>query len=474
MPNNVYIGSRYVPIFKGAWNNIDSYESLSIVEHGNNSYTSKRPVPLNTPPTTGDENDPYWALTGNYNGQIANLQQQTNNNTSDIQALTKLTVDTVSDLIDLDCVVDDVINVLGYSTKGDNGKAIYKITSTNESGAVALANGLYAIIINDRLRPEMFGCICDGTTDDYANFNTCLTYAVNHKLPVYLYGTIAIDGTITLKTWLTIIGATDGATVKQLGNHDVFYVNNTNNLYFVTLSHLRIIGESTKTYNGISLDGSDGGGLHVGADSCNFEDLELSNFNIGIRVTGYWLVVRMKDINAHHCHIGVYWGAVDGCMENYLIYGCDSNNYGALHIVGSINRFVNGKVYLNSGTGTTGGVYVEGHQNSFVGLDVQDNATSGVFINGTSNVFSGLIGSHNNPTQAANSYMIDLGNSAQYNVISGSSRNPSASDPEAHNYAIYIRGSDNDVVLTSLNPKSSHYRGTGAGNYVRINGNVIT
>lgn len=74
MPNNVYIGSRYVPIFDGNWNDRKSYEPLIIVGYGNNTYTSKRPVPINTPPTSGDDNDPYWALTGNYNGQISQIQ----------------------------------------------------------------------------------------------------------------------------------------------------------------------------------------------------------------------------------------------------------------------------------------------------------------------------------------------------------------------------------------------------------------
>lgn len=75
MANNVYIGSRYVPIFDGDWDNTKTYEALTIVSYGNNSYTSKRPVPLNTPPT-GQISDPYWALTGNLNGQISNLQTQ--------------------------------------------------------------------------------------------------------------------------------------------------------------------------------------------------------------------------------------------------------------------------------------------------------------------------------------------------------------------------------------------------------------
>ena len=69
MANNVYIGMRYVPIFDGDWDATKSYEALTIVQYGNNTYTSKKPVPVGTLPT----NTNYWALTGNYNGQIADL-----------------------------------------------------------------------------------------------------------------------------------------------------------------------------------------------------------------------------------------------------------------------------------------------------------------------------------------------------------------------------------------------------------------
>lgn len=81
--NNVYIGSRYVPLFDGPWDNTKSYEPLTIVLYGNNSYTSKRPVPVGTLPT----DSAYWALTGNYNGEMSYLQQQINTNAANIQAL---------------------------------------------------------------------------------------------------------------------------------------------------------------------------------------------------------------------------------------------------------------------------------------------------------------------------------------------------------------------------------------------------
>lgn len=165
MSNNVYIGSRYVPIFDGAWSSIKTYESLTIVEYGNNSFTSKRPVPLNIPPTTGDENDPYWALTGNYNGQISNLQRQINDNTSDITALMK--------------------------------KANY-------------------------VTPEDFGAVGDGVTDD----TTALQAAFNDPHTLIGNGTYRISNTITatvekdicIDGLILCVGAFDGFII---GSHNV-------------------------------------------------------------------------------------------------------------------------------------------------------------------------------------------------------------------------------------------------------------
>lgn len=65
-----YIGARYVPKFTGEYDATLAYEPLSIVQVGNNFYTSKIPVPPGTPVT----NTEYWALTGNYNGAIVDLQ----------------------------------------------------------------------------------------------------------------------------------------------------------------------------------------------------------------------------------------------------------------------------------------------------------------------------------------------------------------------------------------------------------------
>ena len=92
MPNNVYIGSRYVPIFDGDWNSTKNYEGLTIVNYQGSSYTSKGPVAAGTLPT----NTTYWALTGNYNGQISHLQQQIDDINDEIDDINNTTIPDLS------------------------------------------------------------------------------------------------------------------------------------------------------------------------------------------------------------------------------------------------------------------------------------------------------------------------------------------------------------------------------------------
>ena len=73
-----YIGSRYVPIFgrKGEesveWDNSKPYEPLTIVMYQGASYTSRQNVPAGI----DINNESYWALTGNYNGQVENYRRE--------------------------------------------------------------------------------------------------------------------------------------------------------------------------------------------------------------------------------------------------------------------------------------------------------------------------------------------------------------------------------------------------------------
>ena len=80
-----YIGARYVPIIDGEWSANKKYDALTIVTYFNNSYTSKKPVPIGVLPT--DEN--YWALTGNYNAQVEQYRQEVVEHERKIDAIEK-------------------------------------------------------------------------------------------------------------------------------------------------------------------------------------------------------------------------------------------------------------------------------------------------------------------------------------------------------------------------------------------------
>lgn len=71
--NRQYVGARYVPKIMGEWNKALQYEALSIVTYKGNSFTSKIPVPSNIDINNTD----YWVSTGNYNAQIENYRNIT-------------------------------------------------------------------------------------------------------------------------------------------------------------------------------------------------------------------------------------------------------------------------------------------------------------------------------------------------------------------------------------------------------------
>lgn len=69
-----YVGARYVPLFADPleWSSTQGYESLTVVLHEGNSYTSRQSVPVGI----DINNTAYWAETGNYNAQIEAYRQE--------------------------------------------------------------------------------------------------------------------------------------------------------------------------------------------------------------------------------------------------------------------------------------------------------------------------------------------------------------------------------------------------------------
>ena len=83
MATNRYIGARYVPIFAGDWDNTIAYDPLTIVSYQGDSYTSKGYVPTGVAIT----NESYWVKTGNFNQQLANLDDRVESAENEIQEL---------------------------------------------------------------------------------------------------------------------------------------------------------------------------------------------------------------------------------------------------------------------------------------------------------------------------------------------------------------------------------------------------
>ena len=148
---NTYIGARYVPIFKGTWDDTLAYEPLCIVQYQGNSYTSKTYVPAGTAIT----NETYWAITGNYNAQVEQYRQEVATYGGQISDISER----------MDTLEDDVTEDIGeITTRVDN------------------AVGTLTTMVNDAVETffnvKNYGAAADGSTDDYDAFITTINNAV--------------------------------------------------------------------------------------------------------------------------------------------------------------------------------------------------------------------------------------------------------------------------------------------------------
>lgn len=84
MSNRQYIGARYIPDFKGLYDETTQYEGLDVVDNGSGtSYIARKTVPAGTPLTNTD----YWFIYGASSGAILDLQTRMNEAESDIDTL---------------------------------------------------------------------------------------------------------------------------------------------------------------------------------------------------------------------------------------------------------------------------------------------------------------------------------------------------------------------------------------------------
>lgn len=424
-----YIGARYVTkIYENSldpssaeWEADVTYEPLTMVTYLNSSYLSKKDVPgsIGNPA----ENPSYWVVTGAYNGQILNLQNQ-------IDTINNVTIPAI------DAHIEDIDDELD------------------------LLSSLF-VDVRD------YGAKLDGVTDDSSAFNDALA-AGNILLPknstVYLANKVSVPPSRIIDgNWSTFTGA-NGSILFEIKNwtdsgpSSYYTVKNmfidavsgctpfvVRNVYNVEFDNIRIIkiqantigfdvtdvfnvvfkrcwaqGDASDTYVSgctaisIATDTNDNGitstynvtniamfncllqrcenGVHIHrkASIGNFEDINM--YNMGFSFTkkainidnAYATEVNINDIRVEYTEIALH-------NESDYVKLCGASGYSVDYLVDNTGYLLLGSSYINNSalghTGyviksNTGTIYLMGARNSGISeSEYVDNTKIGIIIN---------------------------------------------------------------------------------------------
>lgn len=142
-----YVGARYVPVFADPleWSSTQGYESLTVVLHEGNSYTSRQSVPVGI----DIDNTAYWAETGNYNAQIEayrrEVQAYDGRITANANAIAAETQARESEVAE---AMADIAAETQARIDGD-GELAHRIDSLSKQTPVQNENGRNAVFIGD-------------------------------------------------------------------------------------------------------------------------------------------------------------------------------------------------------------------------------------------------------------------------------------------------------------------------------------
>ena len=182
MPVTQYIGSRYVPLFSDPieWSASNTYEPLTIVIHEGNSYTSKQAVPKGI----DIANEDFWALTGNYNAQVELYRRETaaakaaaDNAQADATAA-QTDIDTLLPKSDfsVDNTVKKYVDDSAAQVQADIDTLLPKAAFSAENTVKKYVDDSIVNTLDTYyIRPEAYGAIGDGITDDTTAFETMLS-----------------------------------------------------------------------------------------------------------------------------------------------------------------------------------------------------------------------------------------------------------------------------------------------------------
>lgn len=199
MSTRVYTGARYVPIFKGQWNDTLEYEPLSIVQYEGNSYTSKQHVPIGIAIT----NEDFWAITGNYNAQVEAYRQE-------VRAYDNRITDAQDDATEaLRQIADVALQVTGLETQIEDFEEDVNLQISNFEQDVNTAIQDIEEIAKSELY-ELSELISDGDAVEFTGERTIDTAFKNFQSIIFNKNNYTIDNiTVNGRTLAEIFSGYD-------------------------------------------------------------------------------------------------------------------------------------------------------------------------------------------------------------------------------------------------------------------------
>lgn len=233
---------------------------------------------------------------------------------------------------------------LGYTARGDNGGAYYKVrTITNDdvvdnANIIALADdSLIAELIIDKVAsPEMFGAVGDGTTDDTNAFNKMVTSGA---------------GYIQLKkntTYLISSAIAFSHPVKIEGCKSIVYQSTKRADAMQFTAKASVSGVTFKgTGEGFAGEGEGAGRLvYITADDTTVDKCSFIDGNyVGIQVYGYPKGVNITNCKFDNCWAeGISYLGDNGVIENSTF---NNSDYNGVVLRGVSNVVVRNNIFTN-------------------------------------------------------------------------------------------------------------------------------
>lgn len=313
------------------------------------------------------------------------------------------TADTIEDLKRLNLKAGDVVEVLGYYTKGDGADHKRKIESSDDGSGVQLANGLWANLIYDKeINISWIGC--KPNDDSYAlqNSNIINKFLSKEKTCVFIpNGTwhfqqikfnsyCAIRGenrfNTILKQSLDIDNVGDepnknNAFIQSL-DIDLNWIGRCNTTKYCKIENFNLIGKNQANIRGLSF-GSFRGNLELGnvADSQSIiSNLKIENFSDGLYIGYFYKEMRIENVHSlYNDNSGIIIVGTDNFINNCTAH---HNKKNGIEILGGECRLEFSKSFWNENSG-----FYLTQECTVNNISAQENELHGIVIESSNQVY---------------------------------------------------------------------------------------